>query len=356
MVRSVCSDLASQHLHALMPVIFFLSAITRSQSPLIPIKLAYMMSSSTASAPSRVVAARRNSSADVAGFTWRIEQIGSLPTSLSSNVQRFLTTIQHLLRTNDAPSSQDTVIVSEFGRLFFDQISRFDPATDTFALATIPHSSATPSNQSASIDEQKTLRDHLQRLQERVCSITSAVRRIPPEIWEEVFLFVRAHKSQVDVFNPLDPIHVVGQVCQQWRRASHFYPWLWSSILVVVPILRGISHHNVCRLREVLECSRGLPLEFVFRCNLAFSEDLLSLLMEHSWRWRSAEFSVITTDNALLLQSVRGRVPQLEALTLHVERGGFDRRDKISAFEIAPSSRGWICVISGLSRSCWIRA
>ncbi len=169
---------------------------------------------------------------------------------------------------------------------------------------------------------------------------------MPPEIWEEVFLFVRAHNTRLDVFDPRDPVHIIGQVCQQWRRASHFYPWLWSSILVVVPILRDISVRTVCRLREVLERSRRLPLDFVFRCNYAFSEDLLSILMQTSSRWRSAEFSAITTDNALLLQSVRGSVPQLESLTLHLERGGFESRDKISAFEIAPKlTRVGLCYV-----------
>ncbi|KAF9005718.1 hypothetical protein BDZ89DRAFT_1234616 [Hymenopellis radicata] len=201
-----------------------------------------------------------------------------------------------------------------------------------------PHISTTPwgmpLNRSASIDEQKTQRADLQRFRERVQSMDSAVRRLPQEIWQEVFLFVRAHGEWVDIFDLRDSVYTVGQVCQQWRRAS---PRLWSRILVLVSRLvdvpQGESHLRTgSRLDFGLDCGRRIVSAPETHARM------LSVLMQHSSRWRSAEFSEMSLKDAVLLENVRGHVPQLESITLSEvcwERAGSERI-VTSAFEIAP--------------------
>ncbi|KAF9012917.1 hypothetical protein BDZ89DRAFT_474786 [Hymenopellis radicata] len=305
-------------------------------------------STPTASAPSRIVVSVNSSPDDTAFTSKDIQQALLL---LPPNVQRLIMTIQHLLQTNDAPSSQDSVIISECGRLIDDHVARLD-ATISLASTATPHICTAPlrmpSKQSPSIDKQMTQRADLQRLRERVHSVNSAVRRIPQEIWQEVFLFVRTHDAQVDVFNPQDPVYAVGQVCQLWHHASQSCPWLWSRVLFSVPRLLDLSQGVVSRLvdlsrgvvsrlREVLKRSRNVPLDFVFTCGCGIvDEELLIVLMQYSSRWRSAEFLEMTLANAQLFGNVRGRVPLLESMRLNLERGGSERTDVISAFEIAP--------------------
>ncbi|KAF9000794.1 hypothetical protein BDZ89DRAFT_694257 [Hymenopellis radicata] len=294
-----------------------------------------------APAPSSIVASGNS--------TPFIQQPLSLPTCLPSNIQGLLITIKHLLHTNHPPSPQDSVVISEVIRLIDDQVARLDTAMALPSTA-LPHISTRPFrmpwHQSASRDEQKTQRADVRRLRAQIQSLNSTVRRLPPEIWQEVFLFVRNHEAEVDVFSLLDPVYMVGQVCQLWRRVSQSCPRLWSRFLVSSTKLLKLSW-CVSRLRMVLERSGSLPLDFTFSYRPGgrrYSDtreapaELLTLLMQYSSQWRSAEFITITFAEALLLENVRGRVPEIHSVLLSLNREKFEpeQTNMISAFEIAP--------------------
>ncbi|KAF9006368.1 hypothetical protein BDZ89DRAFT_571010 [Hymenopellis radicata] len=293
-----------------------------------------------APAPSSIVASGNS--------TPFIQQPLSLPTCLPSNIQGPIITIQHLLHTNHPPSPQDSVVISEVIRLIDDQVARLDTAMALPSTA-LPHISTRPFrvpwHQSASRDEQKTQRADVRRLRAQIQSLNSTVRRLPPEIWQEVFLFVRNHEAEVDVFSLLDPVYMVGQVCQLWRRLSQSCPRLWSRFLVSSTKLLKLSW-CVSRLRMVLERTGSVPLDFTFsyRRGGRYSDtreapvELLTLLMQYSSQWRSAEFRAITFAEALLLENVRGRVPEIRSVQLSLDREEFEpeQTDMISAFEIAP--------------------
>ncbi|KAF8992637.1 hypothetical protein BDZ89DRAFT_121277 [Hymenopellis radicata] len=313
--------------------------------------------------PSRIGASRNYLLDNTASTSRDGRQALSLPTCLPLNVQHLLIIIQHLLLTNDPPSAQHSVIISKCVRLIDTHVARLDAAMALTSSAK-PYISTTPLrmplNRSASIDEQKTQRADLQRFRERVQSMDSVVRRLPQEIWQEVFLFVRAHGEWVDIFDLRDSVYTVGQVCQQWRRASQSCPRLWSRILILVSRLvdvpQGESH-----LRTVLERSRSVPLDFGLDCGRRIVSApetharMLSVLMQHSSRWRSAEFSAMSLNDALLLENVRGRVPELESITLSevcLQRTGSERI-VTSAFEIAPKLMRVDLHFVTLGRCCW---
>ncbi|KAF9012918.1 hypothetical protein BDZ89DRAFT_474811 [Hymenopellis radicata] len=355
MDRSVCFDLASStsirasaHSRDRHPLCFcqqstptFLlqqnSTIIMSSSSSSDIQL---FSGPPAPAPSSIVASGNS--------TPFIQQPLSLSTCLPSNIQGLLITIKHLLHTNHPPSPQDSVVISEVIRLIDDQVARLDTAMALPSTA-LPHISTRPFrmpwHQSASRDEQKTQRADVRRLRAQIQSLNSTVRRLPPEIWQEVFLFVRNHEAEVDVFSLLDPVYMVGQVCQLWRRVSQSCPRLWSRFLVSSTKLLKLSW-CVSRLRMVLERTGSVPLDFTFsyRRGGRYSDtreapvELLTLLMQYSSQWRSAEFRAITFAEALLLENVRGQVPEIRSVRLSLIREEFEpeQTNMISAFEIAP--------------------
>ncbi|KAF9012915.1 hypothetical protein BDZ89DRAFT_474740 [Hymenopellis radicata] len=360
MGRSVCFDLAaSTSIRAGSHTLYPLSALFRpTVNPSVVLlrqNSAIMMSSSStsnnqlsstpsASPPSRVVVSENPSPDDTASTSKDIQQALLLPTCLPPNLRRLLITIQHLLRTNDAPSSQDSVIISECVSLIDDHVAELD-ATMALASTATPHISTAPlrmpSKQSASIEEQNTQPADLQHLREQVQSVNSPIRLVPQEIWQLIFVAARSDWQWVTVFDGQDPAYIVGQVCQKWRRASIRCPQLWSQLVIPaypsLALLPCVSH-----LRTVLERSCTIPLTFFFKgrgdVEPEVPTQLLSVLMEYSSRWRSAEFVGMTFAQALLLGNVRGRIPHLQAMSINLclEDVGDERRDVVSAFEIAP--------------------
>ncbi len=172
----------------------------------------------------------------------------SLPAWPPLEVQPILVTLQHLLLTNNPPSSQDSVVVSVCVSIIDDLIAKSDIA---IALIT---STGMPGKQSTPLDEQRTQRTDLQHLRKQVHSISSLVRRLPQEIWQEIFFFVHPseHEDKLNVFNRRSPLYVVGQVCRTWRTASHRHPRLWSELLIVTEDARS-QRVGLLRLRTVLE-------------------------------------------------------------------------------------------------------
>ncbi|KAF8889480.1 hypothetical protein CPB85DRAFT_1441340, partial [Mucidula mucida] len=278
--------------------------------------------------------------------------------------RRLLVAIQHLLLTNDSPSSQDSVIVSECVRLIDDQVAKLyaaNPTALTLASIAIPRISTPPffvsSTRSPFLDQQITPRSELLRVRERVQSVASAVRRLPAELWQEVFVFLG--NTQIDVFNPRDPVYLPGQVCLKWRSMSQSCSRLWSDIYIdVTPQMALDPSSYLSRLHEVVKRSGNFSLDFVLDCSEQGKQDqegqelrvaLLVILMQCSFKWRIAHFCCITFSDALVLEDIRGRVPRLESLILEVdgkgvgteahERAELEYTNIVSAFQIAPNLR-----------------
>ncbi|KAF9021036.1 hypothetical protein BDZ89DRAFT_252798 [Hymenopellis radicata] len=293
---------------------------------------------------SRIVASGKFPLDDTAS-TWKdVQQALSHPKYVPLTVQRLLIKIRHIFLTNNPPSFQDAVIISECVRLIDDQVAKLDaanPAAITLVSIISTTSLSVSSTQSASsINQRKTPRSELLRVRKQLHSVDSAVRQLPQEIWQEIF----SHLGMMAVFNLRDPLYIVGQVCQTWRNASRRCPRLWSRLYVSVSQASNLPH-GVSRLRTVLERSCSVPLDFVFARSRVQQDDerevstqLLFLLMEHSARWRSVEFMGVTFAEALLLGNVRGRITKLRSVKLEVsfEPVEFERKDMVSAFQLAP--------------------
>ncbi|KAF9021039.1 hypothetical protein BDZ89DRAFT_1116160 [Hymenopellis radicata] len=295
----------------------------------------------TASAPSCIDASENSSHG---GATKDAHPGLALPKSLPTNLSR-------LLRSNYPPTSQDAVVIWRWICLLDNWLTRLDVAIAQ-SLTLIMSTSCDKHRQTRasegrqktrrlSFDKLKKQRADVRRLRAQIQSLNSTVRRLPPEIWQEVFLCVLGG-ARIYVSDPPGPVYVLGQVCQMWRDASRSCPQLWSRPCIsVMPRLSLVASSHVSRLREVLKRSGDLSLDFRFEQWSSDHEQctaLLTLLMQHSSKWKRVKFSQLTFTDVLVLEGIRGRVPRLESVKLDLvaESDEPERTEMLSAFEIVP--------------------
>ncbi|KAF9024454.1 hypothetical protein BDZ89DRAFT_1162263 [Hymenopellis radicata] len=188
-------------------------------------------------------------------------------------------------------------------------------------------------------------RDALKDIKQNYENIISTRRRIPPEIWSEIFLYGHFLESldRSEVFHwPSRTIWQLSQVCQTWRNLAFSLHSCWSSIVLKFPLLRSASERDVELLAFVLERSHQHLLDITFIRNsvedLPFLRRMREKVFAESYRWRTAcliDRHVLKSSD-LLYAPLRGRMPQLELLDLRHVRGLDSDNTVISAFKDCP--------------------
>lgn len=129
-------------------------------------------------------------------------------------------------------------------------------------------------------------RDEIRELQRTHRGLISATRRIPPEVWSEIFLrclppddFAKVDINQAPLLLP--------RVCSQWREVSYSTQALWSSIGIV----RGRDHKEIppTLIRAWLARSHGFPLSISLD-DIGpedITNDIPDALIHFSDRWRT---------------------------------------------------------------------
>ncbi len=173
----------------------------------------------------------------------------------------------------------------------------------------------------------------LQKLHDELQIIRAPVRRIPPEILQEIFLAM-VGEFGFEVVREDDPYYVVGRVCQTWRTTSLCCPQIWCDFNLYGAT--GYPAHEAERhLRSMLGRTRGLPINFT----LPFHSDspehsisehktlrvLLGVLGQYSMQWSSVRFLGLPMSGTRVLCAVRERLPLLKSLQLHI--GDLDEED-----------------------------
>lgn len=162
--------------------------------------------------------------------------------------------------------------------------------------------------------------------------------RLPAELWVDIFgrCF---HKCTITTDCTQKPPFSFGQVCQRWRDIVSHTPILWTKISLNLGLsvfripwdgpysnrARPVETHSATNLLAlILSRSQNAPLEVDIMADSAdqvpthIFRHTLNLLLEHSHRWRQAEFDVAfhhLTD----LESSKYSFPQLEKLSLYLE-------------------------------------
>ncbi|KAK0190761.1 hypothetical protein F5146DRAFT_1137587 [Armillaria mellea] len=202
-------------------------------------------------------------------------------------------------------------------------------------------------------------------------AIISPMRRLPLEILLEIFFWINADRTPIDVFSMTSIPRTLGLVCRRWREIVRRTSALWSNILV-----KGFSNdrygpvpRNRLRLLEqALALSDGKGLSI--RCSLdsdgllemekerqaiqdqwpiptattivtALNREVLRILVRESQRWNAVCFRIDDYAYLPILNDARGELDQLTTLSFGMIPGWIESRAIVvfDAFEVAPKLR-----------------
>lgn len=194
---------------------------------------------------------------------------------------------------------------------------------------------------------------HTSLLQHR--SVLSAVRRLPPEILGEIFLFAAAGcrliwppTSASDSAMPW----LLGKVCSYWRTVAFSLPRLWSEIHMDVryqiPLssstdLYDKTYESMLRfgekfLQSCLNRSGNEMLTFSIEVDglRDMAHPLLEILVQHSERWEDVSLHLDIFSHHTVLAPAKNRVPNLRRLHIGTSLSDSMPPTPLDAFENAP--------------------
>ncbi|KAJ6465183.1 hypothetical protein C8R47DRAFT_50137 [Mycena vitilis] len=180
------------------------------------------------------------------------------------------------------------------------------------------------------------------RYRERNSAILSPLRRMPPEILSEMFLWTLPPIDDVLCEPKLDTAAspwVLSHVSGCWRAIALCTPSLWSRIAVDFSKSEDASSAYPLPFVEAqLERARNLKIHF-YGDSGAESQpqfQLFQLLAQHSSRWE--ELSVgITAAIVPLLPALRDRLPLLKRLWIQWHSADTQTVESMDCFQMAPS-------------------
>lgn len=149
-------------------------------------------------------------------------------------------------------------------------------------------------------------------------SLLSPIRRLPPEILREVFLYFCAVGVRVDG-KVTAPGAVLGGVCSYWKSLVFSTRGAWSVLHVYLDRVVG---SKVPILQEILGRSGTSPLQLSIKQSVSplssAAVDTLQLLVSHCRRWSSLCADIVQQTWLLpVLLGVQDNIPLLEHITLN---------------------------------------
>ncbi|PPQ92987.1 hypothetical protein CVT25_000188 [Psilocybe cyanescens] len=179
--------------------------------------------------------------------------------------------------------------------------------------------------------------------------ILSAIRQLPAEILQEIFLHVaHFHLNHHDLqwrYNSTEhPSWALSQACGTWRTIALNMPSLWNR-LPTIRLKRFCATTNlqVEYLCELLRRSSGTLLDLCIDATHFYPGQAakrhhhatVDLLCQHAERWETAAIKLgVCVPGGL--RSIKGRLTTLKSLTLSASRPSWFSPDSIDFFEDAP--------------------
>ncbi|KAJ7737116.1 hypothetical protein B0H16DRAFT_1572604 [Mycena metata] len=194
------------------------------------------------------------------------------------------------------------------------------------------------------IKTQTEARAVLQDYSNRCASVYALIRRLPPELLKDIFAlcapappkFFEGDPSFVTEVQPTRfHVHLLrlSQVCSNWHTIAMETPSLWATIEVDLSgghVPRATLNQLMHVVSRSLERSAGCALAIHVRAK--YPSPLLTLLGQHSERWRTVDFFVCHRSLAAL-SGVKGHLPLLERVQLG---GCTSLRNRLDIFQAAP--------------------
>ena len=169
--------------------------------------------------------------------------------------------------------------------------------------------------------------------------VISPIRRLPPELLEEIFQFTTSFRVQSRWSTGRELPWTLAQVCRSWRVSALAISSLWSHIpTIMLKKSHSRTNRQLSSLKETLKRSREAPLTFYVyaRSHDMYSHPVLDLLAQHRQRWKNVTLE-ISRNLFGSLKHIKGELPALETLSLQVRFGLLDTT--IDMFEVAPRLR-----------------
>ena len=149
--------------------------------------------------------------------------------------------------------------------------------------------------------------------------VLSAIRRIPPELLQEIFIHTTVGANRWDSIP-----WALCLVCRSWRIAALSVSSLWNRLppmYLRCPRMPGSVSSVLAEIRELLVRSRDAPITFYIYAplrNLCLDSDsIINVLASHSERWQT-----VSIDSAYLslfsCKRVKGRLSSLRTLSIHI--------------------------------------
>jgi hypothetical protein len=164
--------------------------------------------------------------------------------------------------------------------------------------------------------------------------VLSAIRRIPPELLQEIFIHITVPWSY-SRWNTIP--WALSQVCQLWRTTALSVSSMWSR-LPTIYLHKKIPSSYAAQIRELLLRSRDAPISFYLYAPFKElnSHPIIDALVLHSERWQTVAIDS-TTPTIFAFKGIKGRLSSLRTLSLEVWR----QTDPVvfDMFEDAPQLR-----------------
>ena len=176
--------------------------------------------------------------------------------------------------------------------------------------------------------------DHAHRFVHAHRGVLSAIRRMPPELLQEIFL----HITVPWTYSRWNTIPwSLSQVCRLWRTTALSVSSLWSR-LPTIYLHKKIPCSYSAQIRELLVRSRDAPISFYLYAPFKelSSHPIIDALVLHSERWQTVAIDS-TTPTIFAFKGIKGRLSSLRTLSLEVWR----QTDPVvfDMFEDAPKLR-----------------
>ena len=159
--------------------------------------------------------------------------------------------------------------------------------------------------------------DHADQFVHAHKGVLSAIRRIPPEILQEIFL----HITIPWTYSRWNAIPwALSQVCRQWRTTALSISSLWSR-LPTIYLHKKIPSSYAAQIGELLVRSRDAPISFYLYAPFKelSTHPIIDALVLHSERWQTVTIDS-TTPTILAFKEIKGRLSSLRTLSLEVWR------------------------------------
>jgi hypothetical protein len=193
-------------------------------------------------------------------------------------------------------------------------------------------------------------RDALQAYTTEHLAVVAPCRRLPPELWAEIFIRCSKGLKRTlapavrDTFDPKSGPLLLTHVCSWWRVIAISTPALWTSIRLVLSFPKPY-HANLVNMWIERSCTLPLAVAFIEAKPVATyypsihweMNAALNLLVEQSNRWVDAFFMLPPYDFSWqTFRPIRNNLSQLRCLSINTFRGLWPVQMAMNLFEFAP--------------------